>query len=130
MRWFAVLAVLLPGAAVIRADDALERALAAHQYADALQLLQPLLREQPANPRLLTIEGVLLTQLNRFPESLESFEKALGISPKYVPALEGATEAAYRAGDARAADYSRRVLALAPGNATAHGIAAALAFEA
>ena len=87
------------------------------------------LKEQPGNPHLWTLRGIALSKLKRADESLDSFEKALAISPKLLPALEGAAETAYSIRDKRAGDWLDRVIALQPDNATAHAMAAALAVE-
>ena len=95
-----------------------------------LQLLDSRLEQDSGNPRLWAARGVALSRLGRNAESLQSFEHSLAISPKYLPALEGAADAAYRQEPSRAATYVKRILAQDPGNTTAHAMAGAIAFEA
>jgi tetratricopeptide (TPR) repeat protein len=88
------------------------------------------LRQDSANPRLLVLRGVALGQLGRDREALESLERALTISPRFMTALQAAAEIAYRIHDARANNYLSRILQQDPNNAPAHGMSGALAFEA
>lgn len=88
------------------------------------------LQKEPNNPRLWAARGVLLERSGDLPNSLNSFQRALAISPKFAPALMGATEVAYRTHDQRVQDYVERLLALEPNEPTAHAIAGELAFEA
>ncbi len=94
-----------------------------------LQLLDSRLQQENGNPRLWAARGVVLSRMGRNAESLQSFEHALAISPKYLPALEGAADAAYRQGARHAATYVHRILAQDPANSTAHAMAGAIAFE-
>jgi tetratricopeptide (TPR) repeat protein len=100
------------------------------QYGDALQHVDEQLKQQPGNPNLWTLRGVALSNLRKPEESLRSFERALSISPKSLPALEGAAETAYSIRDRRAAHLINQVLALQPENGTAHAMAGSLAVEA
>src|ERR671934_266620 len=52
--------------------------------------------------------------LLRLPDSLASFERALGLDADSLAALKGATEVAYRMHSQKAADYVRRVLVRDP----------------
>ena len=61
-----------------------------------LDQLESRLTNEPANPRLLAARGIALGHLGRDGEGLQSLEKALTISPKFLPALEGAAEISYR----------------------------------
>ena len=94
-----------------------------------LELVERRLRQDDGNPRLWAARGVALARLGRYAESLQSFERSLAISPKYLPALEGAAEAAYRQASPRAAAYVQRILTQDPANLTAHAMAGAIAFE-
>ena len=97
---------------------------------DALHHIDEQLKQQPGNPNLWTLRGIALSNLKKPEESLRSFEKALSISPKLLPALEGAAETAYSVRDRRAAQFVDQVLALQPENGTAHAMAGSLAVEA
>jgi tetratricopeptide (TPR) repeat protein len=100
------------------------------KYGDALQTVDEQLKQEPVNPHLWVLRGIALANLKKPDESLQSFERALSISPKLLAALEGAAETAYAIRDKRAPGLIDRVLALQPGNETAHAMAAALAVEA
>ena len=100
--------------------------------AEAQKLLEQIelgLKQQPSNPRLLAARGLALERLNRDQDALQSFEKSLAISPKFLIALEGAAEITYRTHDPKTTDYLSRILQQDPQNAAAHGMAGALAFE-
>ena len=126
------LALLWALAAVLSAEEPanLDSAVRAGRFAEAVRLADASLKGDPGNPRLWTLRGVALEQLDRLPESLRSFERALSISPKFLPGIEGAAETAYRLKDPRAIGFVERALDLAPDNETAHAMAGALAFEA
>lgn len=99
---------------------------------EAQRLLEQIelgLKQQPSNPRLLAARGLALERLNRDRDALQSFEKSLAISPKFLIALEGAAEITYRTHDPKASNYLSRILQQDPQNAAAHGMAGALAFE-
>ena len=59
--------------------------------AEAQRLLEQIelgLKQQPSNPRLLAARGLALERLNRDRDALQSFEKSLAISPKFLIALD------------------------------------------
>jgi tetratricopeptide (TPR) repeat protein len=116
-------------AAPLRADD-LDDALGAGRFADALKLADAHLRTQPRDARVWTIRGIALERLQRLPESLVSFEKALVLDPNSMAALQGATEVAYRAKSPKATALVARVLTRDPASETAHAMAGVLAVEA
>ena len=105
-------------------------AVSSHQNAQALGLLEPLLKAHPEDPSLWTLRGIALDGPEQTQESLDSFDKALSIDKAYLPALKGASQVAYLHGDARAPDYVQRLLAVAPANEVANGMAAVLAYQA
>jgi tetratricopeptide (TPR) repeat protein len=104
--------------------------ISAHQFAKAVATLAPLLREHPQDPSLWTLRGLALEGLGQTRESLVSFDRALRVDGRYVPALEGAAQTAYTHGDPKAMHYLQLLLQLAPGNPTANAMAGALAYEA
>ena len=73
------------------------------RFTDVLRLVDARLAAQPRDVRLLTIRGIALERLNRLPESLTTFERALAVDPQSLPALKGATEVAYRVRSPKAA---------------------------
>lgn len=121
--------MILTVIAVLGLAADLNRNVQEGRYPQALAETEALLQQQPSNPRLWTMRGIVLDKLKRPQESLASYLRALDISPKMLAALEGATAVAYRLHHRRAAEFADRVLALEPGNQTAQAISAALAFE-
>jgi tetratricopeptide (TPR) repeat protein len=105
-------------------------AVSAHQNAQALHLLEPLLKTHPQDPSLWTLRGMALDTSEQTKESIDSFDKALSIDKSYLPALKGASQTAYLHGDPRASQYVRRLLAVAPANEVANAMAAAIAYDA
>jgi tetratricopeptide (TPR) repeat protein len=120
-----LLQVVLP----LHASNPISEALAQGQFARALQLTDTLLESHPGDVRLLTVRGVALKGLGRR-DSIDSFEKALQLAPDFLPALEGAAEAAYFFHDSRLNGFVQRILVKDPENSTAHAMAGQLAFEA
>jgi tetratricopeptide (TPR) repeat protein len=112
------------------ARKAVAVAVSAHQNAQALRLLEPLLKAHPQDPSLWTLRGMALDTPEQTKESVDSFDKALSIDKSYLPALKGASQTAYLRGDPRASQYVQRLLAVAPANEVANAMAAAIAYDA
>src|SRR5437868_5006254 len=74
---------------------AVTSALRAGQFARALELLQPELEKSPKNTQLWALRGIALSGKGEKREALGAFRHALGISPDYIPALEGAAQIEY-----------------------------------
>jgi tetratricopeptide (TPR) repeat protein len=129
MRPILAAALLMASAGVVQADD-LADALEAGRFSEALRLADARLKSQPRGARLWTIRAIALERLNRLPQSLASFERALALDPDSLAALKGATEVAYRTHSPKAARFVQRVLAREPGDETAHAMAGMLAVEA
>jgi tetratricopeptide (TPR) repeat protein len=96
---------------------------------EILEKVESRLQADPGNPRLLTIHGAALQALHRDREALDSFSKALTISPKFMAALEGAAQSSYRIHAPSTLSYLNRILKQEPSNLTAHAMAGELAFE-
>jgi tetratricopeptide (TPR) repeat protein len=120
LRWCAVLVFVLALGASAK-DDLPPQAVLDQTGAS--------LKRDPGNPRLWAARGVALSELGRDNEALDSFEKSLSISPKYLAALEGASEVAYRSRDKKTGEYLRRLLGIEPNNGVAHAMMAAVEFE-
>jgi len=106
---------------------AVTAALRAGEFAKALQILQPALQQSPGNSQLWTLQGLAYSGEGHKKQALVSFRNALKISPDYLPALEGAAQLAYEAGDRDAATLLQHVLRLVPTDPTAHAMLGALA---
>lgn len=104
-------------------------ALRAGRFSDALQLLEPALRQSPTNAQLWTLQGLAYSGEGHRKEALASFHKALKISPDYLPAVEGGAQTAYDAGAPEAKVLLQHVLKLVPSDPTAHAMLASLAFK-
>ncbi len=104
-------------------------ALRNKEFDQALQLLEPALREQTKNPQLWMLQGLAYSGKGDQKAALASFQSALKISPNYLPALEGASQMEYDAGSAEAVPMLQRVLRLRPNDPTTHAMLAVLAFK-
>jgi tetratricopeptide (TPR) repeat protein len=103
--------------------------LASGRYTEAKELLDSALKKSPRDARLWTLNGLALVRLGKQDDALASYERALQISPDYLPALESAAEIEYESGDAGAAELLRRILRIRPGDRTSHSMLAAIAFK-
>lgn len=92
--------------------------------AGALSLADEALAKTPNSCPLLSLRAIALTQLNRTHEALASFVKAIGICPKYLPALEGAAQIEYSREDPETPRLLKKILAIDDDNATAHAMLA------
>jgi Flp pilus assembly protein TadD len=129
MRGILIAAMLVATAGAAPGDD-LSDALDAGRFEEALRLADARLKSQAQDARLWTIRGIALERLERLPQSLASFERALTLDPDSLAALKGATEVAYRTRSPKAVRLVRRVLAREPSDGTAHAMAGVLAVEA
>ena len=109
--------------------NAVTAALRSGKFNDALQLLQPLLRQFPSNSQLWTLQGLAYSGDGHKQEALASFQSALKSSPDYLPALEGAAQIEYEKGGPEATALLRHVLKIAPDDPTANAMLASLAYK-
>ena len=134
MRW-AKMAVWFAGAALVFGQShpdvghEIVSDLQAGKYAEARALLDRVLEQSPRDARLLTLNGLALEHSGEASQALASFNRALQISPDYLPALEGAAQIEYQAGSPRAAVLLKRILKIRPGDETSHSLLAAIAFK-
>lgn len=70
-----------------------------------------------------------MTGLRRDSEALAVLKTAMEISPDYVPAIEAAVEIEYRQGKPEVVSHLKHLLALRPGESTAHAMLGALAWK-
>jgi tetratricopeptide (TPR) repeat protein len=104
-------------------------ALRVRQYESALQLIEPVLRKFPNDPRLWSMQALALSGLGRGQDALAAYRHALKISPDYLPALEGAAQLEYEGGGKNAAALLQRILALHPDDETSHAMLGALQYK-
>jgi len=104
-------------------------ALRSGDYPKALSLARELVRAQPGDPRVWTLEGMALSRMGRIEESLKAFDQALKINPEFVPALEAVAQTAYKGGRPEASTLLESLIRLNPHEQTAHAMLGALAFK-
>ncbi len=109
--------------------NAITSALRGREFDKALQLLQPALQEFPKSPQLWMLKGLAYAGKGNQKDALASYQSALKYSPDYLPALEGAAQLEYDAGNASAIPLLQHVLRLQPSDPTSHAMLAVLAFK-
>lgn len=124
-----VLTGLLSAQSAPPPDAAIIAALRSGQNQQALQLCEQRLRHDPQDAQAWILQGMALDGLGQPQKSLPSFQHALRLRPRSLPALEGAAQAAYQTGSPQAPTLLHRLLKLQPENPTAHAMLAALAFQ-
>jgi len=131
----AVLVALFSAGSFVAAQITVDRigavtsALRAGQFDKALQLLQPKLEQNPKNAQLWTLRGLALSGKGDKREALGAFHRALGVTPDYLPALEGAAQIEYDSASKDAVELLQHILALRPHDPTSHAMLAAVAYR-
>jgi tetratricopeptide (TPR) repeat protein len=124
--WFVFLlcaiSVFAQNAAPSAPTAPIESALRERDYQQALQLAQSAVQQSPKNPKLWALQGIALSRLGRQHEALAAYDRALAISPDYLPALEGAAELEYQAESKRALPLLERVVKIRPDDPTANAM--------
>ena len=105
------------------------QALQNRDFTRALELLQPTLREFPANAELWAMQGTAYAGQGQKQEALNSFRTALKFSPDYVIALRGAAQIQFDAADPAAIPLLKHLLRLRPSDQTGHGMLAVLEYQ-
>ncbi len=108
---------------------AIQSALREHDFQRAVQLAQSAVQQAPKDPKLWALEGIALSRLGRQNDALNAYNKALAISPNYLPALEGAAELEYEAGSKRAQPLLERIVKLRPDDPTANAMLGVLKYK-
>lgn len=98
-------------------------------YRGALELLGPALRRSPGDAQLWTMQGVAYDRQGDKKRALAAFKHALNIAPNAIPALEGAAQIEFDAGDPGAIAVLERLARLRPENTTTHGMLAVLEYQ-
>ncbi len=104
-------------------------ALHNRQYAQALALLRPAIRESPRDARLRTMQGVALEGLGETEQALASYRQALALAPDQVLALQNAAQIEYDRGDPAAIPLLERLLRVRADDITSHGMLAVLEYR-
>ena len=111
------------------AEDRIATVLQNKEYAAALELLRPKLKQYPGNSQLWAMQGAAYAGEGNKQEALKSFRTALKISPDYIPALQGAIQIEYDAGSKEAISLLQHMLRLRPADQTSHGMLAVLEYQ-
>jgi tetratricopeptide (TPR) repeat protein len=98
-------------------------------FAQAIELADQGLATSPNDSQLWTLKGIALSAQNHPSKALDAYHHALKISPNYLPALEGAAQIQYNAGDKEAVTLLRRITQLRPGDQTSHAMLGTLAYK-
>ena len=104
-------------------------ALQERDYEHAIQLLRPVLAATPGDAQLWTMQGAAYSGLGNNKDALNSFQRALRISPNNLPALQGAAQIEYEAGSPAGISLLNRILKLRPDDLTTHGMLAVLEYQ-
>jgi tetratricopeptide (TPR) repeat protein len=103
--------------------------LRAGEFDRAVQLLQAKMLRNPKNAQLWMLDGIALSGKGNKKDALAAFQRALKISPDYLPALEGAEQIEYESGDQGAVSLLQHILKLRPSETTSHAMLATLAYQ-
>ena len=100
------------------------------QFDEALRLSQLALKKYPSDKRLWTLRGMALSGKTSNAEALASFKHALMLDPHYLPALEGAAQAAFRKGSPEAKYFLTTILSAHPEDPTSNAMLGFLEYRA
>ena len=104
-------------------------ALQSGQFDIALAQVLPAIERNPKNAQLWTLKGIALSGKGETKDALAAFQHGLGISPNYLPALEGAAQIEYENSGKDTVTLLERILQLHPGDRTSHGMLAEVAYR-
>ena len=100
--------------------SSIEASIRSHNYDQALQLARSALNRTPKDFRLWTLEGIANSLQGNRADALTAFDRAITLSPNYLPALKGEVQLLYPVGDKRAIPLLHRILQSDPKDETAH----------
>lgn len=109
--------------------EKIQSAIQLKQFDQALASIDILLKEDPTDARLLTLQGIALARLGNTERARLAYEKALRMSPNFLPALESSAELEYRLGSDRAVPLLRRILTMRPTEPTANAMLGTLSYR-
>jgi tetratricopeptide (TPR) repeat protein len=104
-------------------------ALRAGNFDQAIQLSKTALQHSPNNPQLWTLQGIAYASKGDSKNALPAFQHALKLSPDSIPALEGAAQIEYQAGNPAAIPLLNHLLQLHSENPTGHAMLAVLEYR-
>ena len=114
------------GQTAIDRVQSITSALRGREFDKALELLEPALQSSPDNAQLWMLQGLAYSGEANSKAALDSYKHAVKISPDYLPALEGAAQIEYEAGNPDAVPLLLHILRLRPGESTSHAMLAVL----
>ena len=82
-------AVAVPAQQAPPSIPAIESLIRSQDYDHALQLTKAALHQQPNDFRIWTLQGIVYSLKNDNRDAVKAFDRALALSPGYVPALKG-----------------------------------------
>lgn len=104
-------------------------ALRAGDFDKAIELSKSALKQSPNNAQLWTLQGIAFSKKSDNKDALVAFQQALKFSPDNIPALEGAAQIEYQAGNNAAIPTLNHLLQLKPDNVTAHAMLAVMEYR-
>jgi tetratricopeptide (TPR) repeat protein len=127
----AILAFLAVGVGATPAGqiEAITSALRAQEFDRAVELSRSALQASPNDAQLWTLQGIALSKKGDVRNALTAFQRALKLSPDYVPALQGAAQLQYQNGSREAVPLLTRLLRVRPDDPTTHAMLAVLAYR-
>jgi tetratricopeptide (TPR) repeat protein len=104
----------------------IESLIRSRDYDHALELTNVALHQQANDFRIWTLQGIVYSLKNDNRGAFKSFDRALTLSPDYIPALKGKVQLLYRAQDGRAIPLLEQLLRIDSHDETAHEMLATL----
>jgi tetratricopeptide (TPR) repeat protein len=105
------------------------KAMKAGQFDLAVEMCHAAEKNSPNDPRLWTLEGIALSNLQRPEQAVAAYDRALKLDPQSLPALEGAAEIKYKQGSKGAIPLLERILAIHPEDPTTHAMLAVMQYK-
>ncbi|HTT17439.1 MAG TPA: tetratricopeptide repeat protein [Candidatus Sulfotelmatobacter sp.] len=126
-----LLALQLPGRGQTASEQiaSIVSSLRNREFDRALQMLQPALQQSPKNAQLWMLKGLAYAGKGDNKAALTSYQNALKVSPDYLPALKGAAQVQYDAGDSAAIPLLQHILRLQPKDSTSHAMLAVMLYK-
>jgi len=110
----------------------LQRAVSAlrdHHPDEAISILEPVVKSQPADYQAITLMGMALSAAGRGPDAVQTFQTALQVRPLYPPALKGLAMSEMTLKQyVPAKEHFEQLLKLTPGDAIANAGLGDIAF--
>ncbi len=114
-----------PGGSAV---DEITQSLRNQNIDGALRECDVALKKTPKDKRIWALRGIAYAGRGEPSAALDSYRRALGLDPAYLPALEGAAQIEYQQRSARAKPLILRVLAQLPNDPTSHTMLAFLEY--